>query len=158
MTLENLRVGGDTYIRLKSNQNGTVFPYTNPHHFRIRFESMIDFTTDDYSVALVDLGCRVNNHTVEKKKDTVVPVLILLDIIQEQYVYGSNKQLLRFTYMRKGKVQYKKFDDVQYIPILPYKTDTMTIHIINADTYEDFSLLTDITRCTLHLRRRRKIS
>ena len=68
MTLENLRVGGDTYIRIKSDQSGTQFPYTNPHHFRIRFESMIDFTTDDYSVALVDLGCRVNNHTVEKKK------------------------------------------------------------------------------------------
>ena len=157
MTLENLRVGGDTYIRLKSNQNGTEFPFNNPHHFQIRFESMIDFTTDDYYVALVDLGCRVNDHTVEKKH-RVVPVLILLDIIQEQYVYGSNKQLLRFTFMRKGKVQYKKFDDIQYIPVLPYKTDTMTIHIINADTYEDFSLLTDITRCTLHLRRRRKIS
>ena len=154
MCSNTLDPGGHMYMTVNSKQNIDEFTSNCPSSFRFRLDSMIDFTSNDYEVAPLDFTCTMQD---KQEMDGMIPVFIYLDITQRQCVHGKKQHLIRYTCLRKGKFQNKKFDDPRYVPVQPYKTDTMTINIKNADTEVDFTHLENVTRCTLHFRRRRTL-
>ena len=112
----------------------------------------INFTDDAYECALVDFSCTTTNF-----QSPLEEIYICLNIVSEQLIGGSRRRLVRRTTVKCARYQMEKFQLPFYVPIKPVASNMLEVYIKGADGKE-ISFLKNITTCTFHLRRKKKLS
>ena len=151
-----LKPGGELYLIVENQPNSSEL-ISEPERFTVKLDYMLDFTTNDYEVALVNMTCTVGTQNRNRELNKLTPILVYLEQVKRQYHRDSWQTIIRYTCLRKDRFQVKSFSDRWYIPLQPYKTDTFTFSIRQASDRMEFTGLKDITTCSLHLRRKKSM-
>lgn len=141
------------YLHIDSEQSRQYYPNNTPAHFHVILEDYINFS--EYGVgALLDFTCTTRQFKGEAG-GILKEVYIHTNFTEEQLVGGRRQNLLRYCTVKRDKFQVDRFEFPYYIPFKPIRSNTLEVIIRDADG-QVASFLEEVTKCTLHFKRRRQ--
>ena len=81
------------------------------------------------------------------------PIYIYFNLVSEQLIGGSRNSLARYTTIKHGQLQMKKFSPPYYLSVKPIETNILEVYIRDANGKEP-SFLKKMTACTFHFRKK----
>ena len=145
------------YLHVTSEQSSDYYPDNTASHFRVELDQYFDFS-DWESLALVDFSCKTGKFLDKKEgvgEEELREIYIYCNFTKEQLVAGTRRSLLRYTAVKHDSFQLEQFQTPLYFDCKPIRSNTLEIIIKGADG-KPALFLEEVTKCTFHLKKKKK--